>query len=137
MTATGAVTVALRVRVADLNYGNHVGYHCHFLYFQEARIAYLARLGYSEMDIDGVGMIVAGAECRYKRELLLGDRIQVTCRVSEIKGRRFRMEYAILKDGRVCATGATDNLCFDYPTQRMVSLPEPFIAAVKNFEGME
>jgi acyl-CoA thioester hydrolase len=128
-------TIPVTVRVAEINYGNHVGYQ-HFLsYFQESRIAYLRQLGFSERDIGGYGMIVSEVTCRYRRELFLGDLIDVGCRIPEMKSKAFIMEYRIEKMNTTCATGATTNLCFDYAAKKVVPLPGEFVAAVKAFES--
>lgn len=128
------MSIPITVRIGDINYGNHVGHQNFLLYFQEARIAYLGNLGFSEMDIGGYGMIMAEATCRYRQELFLGDVIDVGCRVSEIKSKAFVMEYRIEKMNAACATGATTNLCFDYTAKKVVTLPEAFVEAVRAFE---
>lgn len=130
-------SIPLRVRVSDLNYGAHVGYQ-HFLsYFQEARIAYLKKCGYSELDIEGTGMIVGEANCRYKKELLLNDVLEVGCRIGELKSKRFTFQYRIERAGIACAEGSTRNLCFDYEARKVVPLPEAFVRAIKAFEHID
>lgn len=130
-------SIPLTVRVSDLNYGNHVGYQNYFSYFQEARMAYLTRLGYSELDIEGYGMIVGEANCKYKQELFLNDRIQVACRTKSIKGKRFVMEYRISRDDHICAEGFTHNYCYDDQAKTIARLPAAFVQAVSAFEGWE
>jgi len=128
-------SIPLSVRVNDLNYGNHVGYQNYFTYFQEARIAYLNQFGYSELDIEGCGMIVGEANCKYTRELFLNDRIDVTCRISTLKSKLFVMEYQIFKTDENCAQGFTRNFCYDYQAKKTTRLPEAFVQAVKNYAG--
>lgn len=127
---------SMTVRVNDLNYANHVGYQHYLTYFQEARLAYLNHLGFSELDIDGCGMMIAEAVCRYKRELFLNDAIEVGCRVSLLRSKGFRVEYAIARDGLLCAEGHTDCLCYDGGAKKVVKLPEVFRNAVAAFEGI-
>ncbi|MEJ2039613.1 MAG: thioesterase family protein [Desulfosarcinaceae bacterium] len=127
--------IHLDVRAGDLNYGNHVSHHNYFLYFQEARIAYLGQLGYTEMDIEGLGMVIAEAGCRYKHELLLGDKLGVCCGISEIKAKAFTFEYAIVRGETLCATGSTACLCLDRTLRKVVPLPPAFTAAVQAFEA--
>jgi len=129
-------SIPLKVRIGDINYGNHAGHHMYFLYFQEARIAYLNQFGFSELDIKGYGMMISSADCRYKRELHLGDDIQVKCRVSELKSKLFIMEYEIERSKILCAAGATTNVCFDYRKKKIADLPQEFIKAVKKYEGI-
>jgi len=128
--------VPLTVRISDLNYANHVGYQIYLSYFQEARLAYLGRLGYSELDIEGCGIMIAEAVCRYKQELFLKDTIAVGCRISLFRSKGFRTEYQIQRNGALCAEGYTDCLCYDPRLQKVVRLPEPFVAAVRSFENI-
>ena len=132
---TFAFHTEIPIRISDINYGNHVGHQNFLLFVQEARIAYLRQLGFSELDIGGYGMIMADVACRYRQELFLGDLIDVGCRVTEIKSKAFTMEYRIEKEGKACATGATTGLCFDYAAKKVVPLPEAFTAAVRAFEA--
>ena len=130
-------TISLRVRVGDLNYGNHVGHQNYLLYFQEARIAYLKQFGFSELDIAGRAIMVAEANCRYQKELFFDDKLSIGCRVSRLKKRLFTMEYVImrLKDKSVCAEGFTTCLCLDNSTKKSVRLPQAFTDAVIGFEA--
>lgn len=128
--------IPMAIRIGDINYGNHVGYQNFFLFFQDARIAYLNQFGYSEMDIAGFPMIVAEAHCKYRKELRLGDRIVVKCRVSRIEKRRFEMSYRVEKQSQISATGTTINMCIDRQQKKIVSLPQAFIAAVSAHEGI-
>ncbi|AOY59441.1 acyl-CoA thioesterase [Desulfococcus multivorans] len=129
------ITRPITVRIGEINYGNHVGYQHYLTYFQEARIAYLAHLSFTEKDIGGYGMMVSEATCRYRRELFLGDRIEVGCRITVIKSKAFVMEYRIEKADTLCASGSTTNICFDFESGKVVPLPEAFTTAVRAFEG--
>jgi acyl-CoA thioester hydrolase len=127
----------MTVRAGDLNYANHVSHHNYLLYFQEARIGYLAQFGCTELDIKGYGMIISEARCRYKRELFLGDPIQVYCRVVELKLGRFTMHYQIQRRGTLCAEGETNNICYDYKSKRLAGLPQEFITDISRFESLD
>lgn len=130
-------SISLTVRVNDLNYANHVAHQNYFSFFQEARIAYLAQLGFSELDIDGYGMILTEATCKYKQQLWMNDTIQVGCRVSALAKKHFIMDYQILKMDSLCAEGRTVNLCYDYSSKKIVDLPQSFVRAVERFEQDE
>lgn len=127
-------SIPLTVRISELNYGNHVGYQNYLSYFQEARIAYLGQFGYSEMDIEGYGMIIGEANCRYKKELFFNDRIRIACSIQEVKSKRFVMRYVITRDGTVCAEGFTHNLCYDYHAKKVMRLPDAFVSKIQAFE---
>jgi len=129
-------SIPMTVRINDLNYANHVAHQQFFSYFQEARMAYLRQFNWTELDIDGFGMIMTEANCKYKRQLFYGDRIQVACNISELKPKQFNMLYEIKKSGIVCAEGFTANHIFDYKVAKIVSLPENFVKTVAEFEGL-
>ena len=128
-------SIPIQVRIGDINYGNHVGYHCFFLYFQDARISYLGQFGYSESNIEGYAMIVAEASCKYKHEVFHGDALEVKCRTSHIRNKSFRINYEIEKDGIPCAEGQTINMCLDRNSKKVVKLPSSFVKTVLEYEG--
>jgi YbgC/YbaW family acyl-CoA thioester hydrolase len=132
---TFKLSVPLKVRMDDVNYGKHVGHQTYFSFFQEARIAYLAQFGFSELDISGYGMIIAEANCTYKNQLYYGDDITVGCGISVLGPKMFAMDYRISKGDQICALGYTKSLCFDYGSKKVTKLPLEFATAVKAFEG--
>jgi acyl-CoA thioester hydrolase len=129
-------SIPITVRIGDINYGNHVGYQIYLLYFQEARIAYLKNMGYSERDVAGYGMIVSSVECKYKKELLLGEEFRVECRISELKSKALTMEYRVVKGETLHALGSTSNLCFDRQARKVGRWPQVFVDAVQTYEGI-
>ncbi len=116
------------VRVGDVNYGGHMGNDKFLLLFHDARIRYLERLGFSEKDIGGVGLIMSDAYVRYRVEVFLGDSLTVGVAATELEGTRFKLEYEVERasDGKVVATGYTTLVSFDYGARRVVKLPEKF-----------
>jgi acyl-CoA thioester hydrolase len=127
-------SIPLTVRMGEINYRNHVAHHNYLLYFQEARIAYLNKLGCSERDIYGVGMVISEATCSYKRQLFLGEGLQVYCGIQKLEPKMFQMGYQIEKDGVVCGVGATINHCYDYQIEKVVPLPDAFVDAIRGYE---
>jgi len=121
----------LTVRVADLNYGGHVGNSRVLDYFQEARVAFLKQLGsYSELDIGGVGMILPEAHVVYRAEMFLDDELLVGVRPAALKKSSFGLEYRIERDAEVTAEGTTALVAFDYQRRKPVRLPAGFYQAL-------
>ena len=56
----------VRVRVSDINYGNHLGNDALLSLVHEARLQFLQSRGFSELDIDGCGLILTDAVIVYK-----------------------------------------------------------------------
>lgn len=131
-------TLPYVVRVSDINYGGHVSNAAVLSYFQDARIAYLARVGpYSELKIgDGCGLILPEAHVQYRAEMFLGDRLDIGVRVMEIRNSSFSLAYRIEREGRVTAEGTTALVSFDYEARRPRRLPAGFRESIAAFEGM-
>ncbi len=128
----------LTVRIQDINYGAHLGNDSFIQYFHETRIQYLDRFGFSEMDIgSGLGVILTELYCQFKGEAFYKDTLKVYARIRDIKKVRFTMDYQMMReeDQRLIATGYSVQASFDYQARKPVSLPEGFIARVKDYEN--
>lgn len=127
------------VRVADVNYGGHVANSAVLNFFQDARIAYLSHLGpYSELDLgEGCGIILPEAHVKYMAEMFLGDRLQISVAVREVRNSAMVMAYRIEREGTATAQGTTNLVCFDYAARRPRRLPFEFRQALTEFEGLE
>lgn len=126
------------VRIADINYGGHVSNAALLNYFQDARIAYLARLGpFSELDLgEGLGLILPEARVLYRAEMFLGDALEIGVRVAAVGRTSFTMEYRVERRGAVTAEGTTALVAFDYGARKPRRVPQPFRDAVAAFEGI-
>jgi len=59
----------ITIRVSDLNYGGHLGNDSVLSICHEARLRFLKHLGYSELDVEGSGIIMSDAAIQYKGEV--------------------------------------------------------------------
>ncbi len=126
-----------RVGVADINYGGHVANSAVLNIFQDARIAYLANLGpYTELDLGGCGIIMPEAHVYFRREMFLGDLLQVRVRSDLVTGSGFLMRYQLERDGEITATGETPIVCFNYQIRKPCRVPEAFRDALVQFEDL-
>ncbi|GAB4283106.1 MAG: thioesterase family protein [Deferrisomatales bacterium] len=131
-------TLPYAVRVGDINYGGHVSNAAVLNYFQDGRIAYLARLGpFSELDLgEGCGLILPEARVRYLAEMFLGDALTIGVRVDEVGRSSLTMSYRIEREGRPTAEGTTALVAFDYAARKPRRVPQGFREAVSRFEGL-
>lgn len=116
------------VRITDLNYGNHVGNDTVLSLIHEARVQYLAQLGYTEMNVDGVGLIMADTAIEYKKEIFFPADLRVSVAAGEFTRIGFDLFYAIEivgKDGNTIAVAAkTGMVCYDYALRKVTAIPE-------------
>lgn len=121
------------VRTTDLNYGGHLGNDRLLSLVQEARVAYLASHGWSELDCGGAGLIMADAALSYRAEAFAGDvlRFEVAAVEPSRVGFRLAMRVTRPDDGDDVALVETGMVCFDYARRRPVALPEAVRAACR------
>jgi acyl-CoA thioester hydrolase len=130
-------TLPYSVRISDINYGGHVSNAALLNYFQDARIAYLARLGpFSELDIgEGLGLILPEARVLYRAEMFLGDVLEIGVRVESVGRTSFAMGYRVERQGTVTSEGTTALVAFDYACRKPRRVPRAFREAVAALEG--
>ena len=130
-------TIPYKVRVVDVNYGGHVANSAVLNFFQDARIAYLQNLGYSELDIGGrCGIILPEARVKFLAEMFLNDELVIGARVSQVSRSSFAMEYCIERDGEATAEGETVLVCFDYQKRKPRRFDAQFREKIAAFEGI-
>jgi len=122
-------STSLMVRITDLNYGAHVGNDTVLSFIHEARVRYLQSLGYSELNLEGVGLIMADAALVFKNEIYYGDQLLISIRAVEFSRVGFDLIYKMEKKPAdqpliLVALVKTAMVCFDYELKKVVSLPE-------------
>lgn len=118
----------LAVRVGDINYGGHLGNDRVLALAQEARVRWLAELGLSEVDVGGVGLIMADAVVTYHREAFMGDELQIALGAADVRRSSFDLVFwfSRLDDGEEIARVKTGMVCFDYTARKVTRLPSDF-----------
>ena len=114
----------IKVRVSDLNYGNHMGNQQFLAYAQEVRVRFLAENGFTELDFGGVSLIQADAVITYSCEGRLGDKVQIDI-ATEVTGRSsFNVFYQFtnLTQGKHMANIRTALISYDYEKNRPIGL---------------
>ena len=110
----------------------------HAVWFEIARIAYLARIpgGYAGLVDSGVDVTVIELYVRYREGVTFDQQLRVWTRCSEVRGARLRFEYAVVKasSGAAVAEGWTSHACVDPTTLRAKRAPEELVAALRALE---
>lgn len=117
----------MSVRITDLNYGNHVGNPIFLSLAHEARMLYLKSMGYSELNIENVSLIMADAAIEFKAELLYGDEVNIEVGLGGHSRVGFDLLYRITgwRNGEsfLAAKIKTGLICYDYTLKKTVALP--------------
>lgn len=122
-------TTQIQVTIKDINYGGHVGNDSILSIIHEARIRFLASLGYKEMDHEnGVGLIMTDAAISYKGEGFHGDIFDIAIGVGDISSFGFDIFYRITtnrQDKTIIITEAKSGMIyFDYNERKVGRLPD-------------
>lgn len=72
---------------------------------------------------------------RYLRPVEFDERLTIRTRCSEIRGARFRFEYAVERGGETVAEAWTGHACVDAATLRPTRVPAWLVAAITASEA--
>lgn len=126
----------MNVRITDLNYGNHVGNDTILSYLHQARVAYLASLGYTEMNMENVGLIMGDVAIVYKRQVFYPSDIRIWVQAGEFGSMGFdlfyRAEITSNNITYIVAEGKTGMVCFDYARNKVCLVPEQALRKLRN-----
>jgi acyl-CoA thioesterase FadM len=118
--------VDIAVRTTDLNYGGHLGNDTLLSLVHEARVAWLAGHGWSELDCAGSGLILGDTAVVYQAEAFAGDLLRIAVAPVEPSRVGFRLAYRVSRPADGVAVALVENgmVCFDYGRRRMAPLPD-------------
>ena len=120
----------LEVRIYDINYGNHLGHDSLVSMFHEARVRFLRHLGYSELNIDGLGLLVTHLVVNYTGEAFLSDLISINMGITHITKTTIELMYQAVnsKSKKEIARGLTTMVFFDYQKRKVTRIPQKFLS---------
>jgi acyl-CoA thioesterase FadM len=123
------------IRITDINYGGHLGNDSLLSIIHEARLRFLNHLGYSESNVEGVGIIMIDSAIQYKSEGFYGDKLVVEVTVKDFTGIGCDFVYRLSNKNskKEIALAKTGIVFFDYEKRKTARVPSEF----KNkFEGI-
>ena len=131
MPETYLFSTTIDVRITDLNYGNHLANESLLSIIHEARVRFLNHLGYTEMDVESIGIMMADSVIIYKSQSYYGDSLNIEVGVGEVSKKSCDLYYRVTKDeNKVVALCKTSIVFFDYQTQKPVRIPEQFLGKI-------
>jgi len=123
------------VRITDLNYGGHVGNDTVLSIIQEARQQYLLSKGYKELNIDGLGLIMADVMVEYKKEINYADKLIVSVAAMDFDkiGFDFYYKVEIENSGElmVAVKAKTGMILYDYQQKKKATFTEEMVSKIQ------
>ena len=116
------------VRISDINYGGHLGNDAVLSIVHEARIQFLRSLGYTELDIEGFGIMMTDAVIVYTSEGFYGDILTVKAGVTDIQLTNCDFVFRLINKstGKEIAHAKTGIAFFDQKTRKISPVPDAF-----------
>jgi len=124
----------IKVRIGDVNYGGHVGNDSILSIAHSARLEFLHSYNYSEMNVEGVSLIMADSAIIYKGESFFGDVLTVEIAATDFSKAGFDLVYKISnkKIKKDIAYIKTGMVSFDYKKRKITALPEKVFTQFSN-----
>ncbi|OLY92238.1 acyl-CoA thioester hydrolase [Cnuella takakiae] len=119
----------LQIRWSDLDANFHLRHSVYYDWGAYCRMEFLNAHGLtpSAMQQLGIGPILFREECTFRREILMGDEVQI--KLAVIRGRkdysRWSIQHQVFKNDNVlCATLTVDGAWIGIKERRLVTPPE-------------
>jgi acyl-CoA thioester hydrolase len=127
----------IRVRFAETDAQGVAHNSSYFVWFEVARVEYLRTFagGYQSLRDQGLEAFVLETHLRYLQPARFDDALRVHARCLDVRGARFRYEYAIERHGETIADGWTAHACVDAKTLRPTRVPGWLVEAIAAAEA--
>lgn len=120
------------IYISYINYGHHLDNAALISIVSEARVRFFQSLGYMELDVEGVGIVVADVAAQYRSEAFHGETMVVEMGANDFNkfGCDLVWRLSDKATGREVARGKHGIVFFDYSARKPTSAPAAFVAKV-------
>lgn len=132
------VVVEQDVAWGEMDAYDHVNNVVYFRYFENARIAYLDRVGWMASKVaTGLGPIIASTSARYRKPVRYPDHLFVGVRATDVQTDRLTFEYRLVSAtwNAVAAEGQGLVVSYDYTAGAKAPIPDAVRRAISDLEG--
>jgi acyl-CoA thioester hydrolase len=118
------------IYINHINYGNHLDNSALISLVSEARVRFFKALGYTELDVEGCGIVVADVAAQYKSEAFHGEVLVFEMAADDFNKYGCDLVWRISDkaSGREVARGKTGVMFFDYTARKAALVPPAFAA---------
>lgn len=128
LPATYHFTTEIPIRISDINYGGHLGNDSVLSILHEARLRMLVEHGWTEMSVDGAGIIMSDSAVVYKSEAFYGESLRIQVAVKDFSNFGCDIYYLVREreSGREVVHAKTGIAFFNYETRKLAPVPAQF-----------
>lgn len=132
-----AFATSITLYQSHLNYGGHLDNALLLTLVSEARVRFFKSLGYTELDVEGVGILVADAALQYRSEAFHGEVMVIRLGATDLGRKGFDMVWSMNEQStqREVARGKTGIVFFDYAARKVALMPEVFREKLIRFKA--
>jgi len=119
--------------IGHINYGNHLDNAQLIALVSEARVRFFKSLGYTELDVEGVGIVVADVAAQYRSEGRHGETMVVAMAAEHFNRHGCDLVWRMSDkaSGREVARGKHGIVFFDYTVRKPAPVPPGFLAKAR------
>ena len=124
----------IRIYYEDTDAGGIVYYANYLKFAERARTEYLRHIGFNQDDLlkdKGVGFVVRDCHISYKSPAKLDDALNITCKVTEIKGVSLKMEQKLYRDDTILSEIEISLVFLSLPSMRPTKIPQEIISLIQ------
>jgi acyl-CoA thioester hydrolase len=128
--------LSISVRITDVNYGNHMGNDALVGIIHEARVQWLDKMGYNEMNIEGASIIMSDLAVCYLSESFYGDQLDISIAIGELSTAGFELYYLIETNREekkiTIAKAKTGIVFYNYKAKKIAAIPDKFKSRISS-----
>ena len=128
--------LSISVRITDVNYGNHMGNDALVGIIHEARVQWLYKMGYNEMNIEGASIIMSDLAVCYLSESFYGDQLDISIAIGELSTAGFELYYLIetnREEKKITIAKAKTRIVFyNYKAKKIAAIPDKFKSRISS-----
>ena len=123
---------------SHLNYGGHLDNALLLTLVSEARVRFFKSLGYTELNVEGVGILVSDAALQYRSEAFHGEVMVVRLGAADLGSKGFDLVWSMIDQSsqREVARGKTGIVFFNYETSKVAPMPAAFRDKLAGFMAL-
>jgi acyl-CoA thioester hydrolase len=130
-----AYATAITLYQSHMNYGGHLDNALLLTVVSEARVRFFKSLGYTELDVEGLGIMVADAALQYRSEAFQGEVMVVQMAAADLSSKGFDMVWRMSEQSsqREVARGKTGIVFYDYTMHKIAAMPARFLETLARY----
>ncbi len=125
----GRVDFSTRIpfRITDHNYGDHVANNVFVEYLHEGRVQFLASMGYTEKNLEGVVLVLSELCVKYTKQAFYPDTLKLDISATNFRPARFDLYYRGYDEaGDLLVLAKTEIAAIDVASGTAIRMPGAF-----------